>query len=89
MGPHRIAMPIWPAWALGALAAACAYPAVTTPPPEAGPYRALGQEPGWHLTIDEGRMKRLAVEHAVGVPEQHDEPARRQPGPARAIPRHL
>lgn len=41
---------------MGAFAAACAYPAITTPPPEAERYRALGQEPGWNLTIADGRI---------------------------------
>ena len=49
-----VTMPKWPAYLMAAFAAACAYPAVTTPPPEAESYRALGQEPGWTLTISEG-----------------------------------
>ncbi len=51
-------MPRWPAYVLGALSAACAYPAITTPPPaDAGEsYRALGQEPGWTVTIQSGRI---------------------------------
>ena len=51
-----VTMPRWPAYAMGAFAAACTYPAVTNPHPEAQAYRALGQEPGWHLTIADGRM---------------------------------
>jgi heat shock protein HslJ len=52
--PH---MPRWPAWILFGAAAACAYPAVTTPPPAAQEqYRALGQEPGWALAIEDGRI---------------------------------
>jgi uncharacterized membrane protein len=50
-------MPRWPAYVLLAAAAACAHPAVTTPP--AVPhetYRALGQEPGWALLISNGRI---------------------------------
>jgi hypothetical protein len=48
-------MPRWPAWILLGTAAACAYPAVTTPPPAAQErYRALGQEPGWNVTIENG-----------------------------------
>jgi uncharacterized membrane protein len=40
-----------------AAAAACAYPAVTTPPAaQHETYRALGQEPGWALLIANGRM---------------------------------
>ena len=49
-------MPLWPAWLMGAFAAACAYPAVTNPPPTAETYRALGQEPGWNLAIGDGRI---------------------------------
>lgn len=54
----RATMPKWPAWALLALTAACAYPAATNPPPvaETAAYRALGQEPGWSVTIAEGRI---------------------------------
>lgn len=39
---------------MGAFAAACAYPAITNPPPAIESYRALGQEPGWNLTIANG-----------------------------------
>lgn len=50
-------MPKWPAYLMAAGAAACAVPAITTPPPTAAEhYRALGQEPGWTLTIAEGRI---------------------------------
>ncbi|MDQ4088075.1 MAG: hypothetical protein M3177_08745 [Pseudomonadota bacterium] len=49
-------MPKWPAYLMGAFAAACAYPAITTPPPVAESYRALGQEPGWNLTIADGMI---------------------------------
>ena len=49
-------MPKWPAYLMGAFAAACAYPAVTTPPAEVDAYRALGQEPGWTLAIADGRI---------------------------------
>ncbi|HWT11534.1 MAG TPA: hypothetical protein VN231_02155 [Allosphingosinicella sp.] len=52
----NVTMPRWPAYLMGAFAAACAYPAITTPPPEAESYRALGQEPGWNLTIAGGVM---------------------------------
>jgi len=55
---NRVTMPRWPAWVMFAAAAACAYPAVTTPPPEAPQeqYEARGQEPGWHLVIDQGQI---------------------------------
>ena len=50
-------MPKWPAYLMAAGGAACAVPAITTPPPTAAEqYRALGQEPGWTLTIAEGRI---------------------------------
>jgi uncharacterized membrane protein len=50
-------MPRWPAWILFGTAAACAYPAVTTPPPAAQErYRALGQEPGWNVTVENGAI---------------------------------
>ncbi|HWH18372.1 MAG TPA: hypothetical protein VNT77_08590 [Allosphingosinicella sp.] len=49
-------MPKWPAYVLLAAAAACAYPAVTGQTPTAEVYRALGQEPGWALTIANGRI---------------------------------
>ena len=55
----RATMPRWPAWLLLAATAACAYPAVTGAPPPAPTgdyYRALGQEPGWTLTIGGGRI---------------------------------
>ena len=45
-------MPRWPAYILLAALAACAYPAAV---PQGG-YRALGQEPGWHLNIATGNM---------------------------------
>jgi uncharacterized membrane protein len=56
-----VSMPLWPAWALAGLAAACAYPAVTAAPPAAAEpdaerYEARGQEPGWLLVIHDGRI---------------------------------
>ena len=56
MSTPNVTMPRWPAWLMGGFAAACAYPAVTTPHPAAESYRALGQEPGWNLTIADGRI---------------------------------
>ena len=55
---NRVTMPRWPAWILLGAAAACAYPAITTPPPVADQehYEARGQEPGWHLVIDRGQI---------------------------------
>jgi heat shock protein HslJ len=54
MSSSNVTMPRWPAYLMGAFAAACAYPAVTSAAPEV--YRALGQEPGWNLTIGSGRI---------------------------------
>ena len=59
MSPLSVSMPRWPAYVLAAAAAACAVPAVTNPAPgtpAAETYRALGQEPGWSLVIDGGRI---------------------------------
>lgn len=53
-------MPRWPAWIMLGFAAACAYPAVTSPPPQdprLEHYEARGNEPGWHLLIQGGRME--------------------------------
>jgi uncharacterized membrane protein len=47
-------MPRWPAWIMLSFAAACAYPAVTTPlpkDPSLERYEARGNEPGWHVLI--------------------------------------
>lgn len=49
-------MPRWPAYIMLVAAAACAYPAVTTEVPAPEGYRALGQEPGWALSIANGRI---------------------------------
>src|SRR3546814_5572240 len=50
-------MPKWPAGLLFAATTACAYPAATNPPPgEESVYRALGQEPGWTVTITGERI---------------------------------
>ena len=56
MNPQNVTMPRWPAYLMGAFAAACAYPAVTMPSPAADTYRALGQEPGWNLVIGRDRI---------------------------------
>ncbi len=56
---NRVTMPRWPAYAMGLIAAACAYPAVTSPPPDTAAgerYEARGNEPGWHLLIANGRI---------------------------------
>lgn len=53
----RVTMPKWPAYLLFAATVACAYPAMTTGPTASDDnYRALGQEPGWSLTIAGGRI---------------------------------
>jgi heat shock protein HslJ len=51
-----VTMPKWPAWLMMAMAAGCAYPAMTTAAPVADRYTARGQEPGWLLTIDGDRI---------------------------------
>jgi uncharacterized membrane protein len=56
MAGSNVTMPRWPAYLMGVFAAACAYPAVTTPAPGLEAYRALGQEPGWSLAIGDGRI---------------------------------
>ena len=69
MKKPRVNMPRWPAYLMGAVAAACVYPAATMPPPEAANYRAIGQEPGWNLAIGgrridyvgDGGEKRISV----------------------------
>lgn len=51
-------MPKWPGYLLLVATAACAYPAVTAEKPvsTAENYTARGQEPGWLVTIAEGRI---------------------------------
>ena len=70
-------MPKWPAYLMGAFAAACAYPAITTPPPEAETYRALGQEPGWTVTIHDG-----AIDYAGDYGETRISVPRPEPRPS-------
>lgn len=50
-------MPRWPAYLLAAFAAACALPAMTMPHPAGETYSALGQEPGWNVTIGGGQLR--------------------------------
>ena len=72
----RVTMPRWPAWAMGAAAAAFAYPAMTTPPP--GPieehYQARGQQPGWQLRIHNDRLDYRGDEGGVRITELRREP---------------
>lgn len=53
-----VTMPHWPAFLLFAGTVACAYPAVTTPPPAppTDTYTARGQEPGWLVTITDRQI---------------------------------
>lgn len=62
-----VTLPKWPAtlskWTAGLLVTgltACSYPGMTgngaPPPPPAQTYRALGQEPGWTLTMQGDRI---------------------------------
>ena len=58
-------MPKWPAWVMAGIAVACAYPALTTPPPldpAREVYSARGNDPGWRVAIGEGRIE--YVDHA-------------------------
>jgi uncharacterized membrane protein len=62
--PEPTSMPKWPAWILFASMAACTYPAVTAPPLDSGPppasaqatYRAVGTEPFWSVTMENGAL---------------------------------
>lgn len=61
--------PIFAKWSILPLVAACTACVHPATPQDTAPYRALGQEPGWSLTIANGRMdyqgnygeKRIAV----------------------------
>lgn len=72
----RVSMPRWPAWVMFVAAAACAYPAVTTPPPApvSEDYEARGQEPGGHLRIHEGRIDYQGNYGEVRITEPRPEP---------------
>ena len=74
MTSPNVTMPRWPAYLMGAFAAACAYPAVTTPPPAVESYRALGQEPGWNLTIGRGRIDYVGDYGATRISAPRPEP---------------
>jgi uncharacterized membrane protein len=69
-------MPRWPAWAMFAAAAACAYPAMTTPPPgpEQEHYQARGQEPGWQLRIHNSRIDYSGDYGEVRITQLRPEP---------------
>jgi heat shock protein HslJ len=56
MAPYDVRLPKWPAGALIALAGGCMQPAATLPAPPQEGYTARGQEPGWALTIANGRI---------------------------------
>lgn len=52
-------MPYWPAWVMAAVAAGCAYPAISNVPAngaEREVYHAHGNEPGWSLVIHYRRI---------------------------------
>ena len=60
-----------------AFCAACAYPALTVPPPSdpnAEHYEARGQEPGWSLTIHNGRMDYVGRYGEVKISAARPEP---------------
>jgi uncharacterized membrane protein len=58
MAPRFVWLPRWPAGALIALAGGCMQPSGTIPAPAPAreSYTARGQEPGWALTIANGRI---------------------------------
>jgi heat shock protein HslJ len=56
MAPHDVRLPKWPAGAIIALAGGCMQPAATLPAGSLEGYTARGQEPGWALTIANGRI---------------------------------
>jgi uncharacterized membrane protein len=70
----KVTMPLWPAWLMLAGAAACAVPAMTTSPPAAQRYEARGQEPGWHLVIEDGRIDYAGDYGAVRITAPRPEP---------------
>jgi uncharacterized membrane protein len=70
-------MPRWPAWILVGTCVACVYPAVTAPAPSdpvAEHYEARGQEPGWSLTIHDGRMDYVGRYGEVKISAARPEP---------------
>jgi uncharacterized membrane protein len=56
MSNASVTMPKWPAHLMMLIAAGCVYPAVRAMPAQSEAYRALGQEPGWALTIASGQI---------------------------------
>lgn len=56
MAPRFVWLPRWPAGAIVVLAGGCMTPAATVPFPPTGTYTARGQEPGWTVTIANGRI---------------------------------
>ena len=65
MKRHRITMPKWPAYIMGAFAVACAYPALTMPPPDAAP-RAVESAPEGNATLQRDASGKPVL-HAKGV----------------------
>ena len=74
MSSSNVTMPRWPAYLMGAFAAACAYPAVTMPPPGLESYGALGQEPGWNLAIGDGRIEYVGDYGATRISAPRPDP---------------
>lgn len=77
---NRVTMPLWPAWAMLATAAACAYPAVTAPRAAEEHYEARGQEPGWHLRIHDERIDYAGDYGEVRLTVARPEPRRTDNG---------
>lgn len=73
----RVTMPRWPAWIMLGTAAACVYPAFTSA--SAAPeehYEAIGQEPGWRLSIHDARIDYTGDYGAARTTVVRPEPSR-------------
>ena len=75
MTGQRITKPQWPAYLMAGFAAACAYPAITMPPPAAETYRAVGQDSGWSLAIADGRIDFVDEKGETRIAETRPEPS--------------
>lgn len=70
-------MPRWPAWIMLGVAAACAYPAISNPPPQdprMEHYQARGNEPGWRLAIEDNAIEYLGSYGATRILAERPEP---------------
>jgi uncharacterized membrane protein len=74
----RVTMPYWPAWIMAAIAAGCAYPAISNAPPAGPPpeaYEARGNAPGWSLAIHYGRIDYVARQGTISVDRPDPRPS--------------